>query len=98
MRLTLKRDTKKRITLEADTTTNPKAVYELRDSLNLPPHFITQLGIKVTFEPEGGKRGKTRTFNITYPNSCALNNDGVDLKIRNMLAASGIEPRLEDVA
>jgi len=98
MRLTLKRDTKKRITLEADTTTNPKAVYELRDSLNLPPHFITQLGIKVTFEPEGGKRGKTRTFNITYPNSCALNNDGFDLKIRNMLAASGIEPRLEDVA
>ncbi|MBG57471.1 MAG: hypothetical protein CMK46_04190 [Porticoccus sp.] len=98
MRLTLKRDNKKRITLEADTTNNPKAVYELRDSLNLPPHFITQLGIKVTFVPEGGKRAKTRTFNITYPNSCALNNDGLDLKIRNMLAASGIEPRLEDVA
>lgn len=98
MRLTLKRDTKKRITLEADTINNPKAVYELRDSLNLPPHFITQLGIKVTFEPEGGKRAKTRTFNITYPNSCALNNDGLDLKIRNMLAASGIEPRLEDMA
>lgn len=98
MRLTLKRDAKKRITLEADTTTNPKAVYELRDSLNLPPHFITQLGIKVTFVPEGGKRAKTRTFNITYPNSCALNNDGLDLKIRNMLAASGIEPRLEDTA
>lgn len=94
MRLTLKYDSKKRITLEADTKNNPKAIYDLRDSLKLPPHYITQLGVKVTFEPEGSRRAKTRTFNITYPNSCALNNDGLDLRIRKMLADSGIEPQL----
>ena len=93
MRLTLKHGAKRRITLEADTKTNPKAVYDLRDSLQLPAHHITQLGVKVTFGPVDGKRARTRTFNITYPNSCALNNDGLDLKIRNMLNDSGIEPR-----
>ncbi len=98
MRLTLKHGKNRRVTLEADTQHNPKAVYELRDSLNLPPHFITQLGVKVTFEAKEGRRAKTRIFNITYPNSCALNNDGLDLRIRNMLAASGIEPRLESAA
>lgn len=96
MRVTLKHGNKRRVTLEADTKGNPKAVYELRDSLNLPPHYITQLGIKVVFQPEGGRRSKTRTFNITYPNSCALNNDGLDLRIRKMLAASGLEPQLEE--
>ena len=94
MRLTLKNSKKERVTLEADAAKNPKAVYELRNELHLPPHFITQLGVKVTFEAEPGKRAKTRRFNITYPNSCALNHDGLDLKIRKMLAASGIEPRL----
>jgi hypothetical protein len=94
MRLSLKNSKKERITLEADTAKNSKAVYDLRDGLNLPPHFITQLAVKVTFEANAGKRAATRTFNITYPNSCALNHDGVDLKIRKMLAASGLEPRL----
>ena len=98
MRLTLKHGTKRRITLEADTRDNSKAVYSLRDTLKPPPHYITQLGVKVTFEPVGGKWAKTRTFNITYPNSCALNNDGLDLQIRKVLTDSGIEPRAENVS
>jgi hypothetical protein len=49
--------------------------------------------IKVTFESVGNARAKTRQFNITYPNSCALNHDGNDLKIRQMLASSGLEPQ-----
>ena len=61
--------------------------------MRLPLHHITQVGVKVTFDPVDGRRAKTRTFNITYPNSCALNNDGLDLQIRKMLADSGIEPR-----
>ena len=93
MRLTLQHGTKRRITLEADTKSDRKAVYDLRDSLQLPAHHITQLGVRVTFESVDGKRARMRTFNITYPNSCALNNDGLDLKIRNMLNDSGIEPR-----
>lgn len=98
MRLSLLHGGKRRITLEADTKANPKAVYELRDTLRPPPHFITQLSVRVTFEPVGDRRPRTRTFNITYPNSCALNNDGMDLKIRQMLIESGIEPREEGAA
>ncbi|MGZ4068376.1 MAG: hypothetical protein ACXVPE_16775 [Bacteroidia bacterium] len=93
LRLTLKHGSKRRITLEADTKNNPQAVYDLLEKLNPPAYFITQTRVKVTFEPANGKRARTRTFNITYPNSCALGYDGDDLKIRKMLEKSGIEPQ-----
>ncbi|TAN70352.1 MAG: hypothetical protein EPN17_05730 [Methylobacter sp.] len=93
LRLTLKHGSKRRITLEADTKNNPQAVYDLLEKLNPPAYFITQTRVKVTFEPGNGKRARTRTFNITYPNSCALGYDGDDLKIRKMLEKSGIEPQ-----
>ncbi len=93
LRLTLKQGSRRRIVLEADTSNKPKAVYDLLSELKLPAYYITQVGVKVTFEALAGKRAKTRTFNITYPNSCALNYDGNDLKIRKMLASSGIEPK-----
>lgn len=48
----------------------------------------------MTFDEVEGKRAKIRNFNISYPNSCALNHDGNDLVIRNMLAQSGIELQL----
>jgi len=93
LRLTLKHGSRRRIILEADTKHKPKAVYDLLGELTLPAYHITQVGVKVTFDALEGKRAKTRTFNITYPNSCALNYDGNDLKIREMLSASGIEPQ-----
>lgn len=93
LRLTLKHGSKRRILLEADTKNNPQAVYDLLEKLNPPAYFITQTRVKVTFEPVNGKRVRTRTFNITYPNSCALGYDGDDLKIRKMLEKSGIEPQ-----
>ena len=93
IRLTLKQGSKKRITLEADANTNSKAVYDLLNKLDLPPYYVTQTKLKVTFDPVGtSKRAKTRTFYITHPNSCALNHDGNDGVIRDMLAKSGIEP------
>ena len=94
MRLTLKHGSRRRITLEADTRNNPKAVYDLLNELNPPVYHITQRGLKVAFEATETKRAYTRNFNITYLNSCALNHDGNDLIIRNMLAQSGIEPQL----
>jgi len=94
LRLTLKHGAKRRVTLEADTKHNHKAVYDLLSELELPAYHITQVGVKVTFEALAGKRANTRSFNITYPNSCALNYDGNDLKIRKMLADSGIEPKV----
>lgn len=93
LRLTLKYGSKRRITLEADTKNNPLAVYDLLDELDPPDFFVTQTRVKVIFEPKIGRRAKTRTFNITYPNSCALGHDGDDLLIRQMLEKSGIEPR-----
>jgi len=96
LRLSLKHGVKRRIVLEADTKNNPQAVYELLDELNLPEHHITQISLKVMFEPTvDNPRGKTRRFNITHPNSCALNHSGNDAVIRDMLAQSGIEPALQ---
>jgi hypothetical protein len=93
LRLTLKHGSKRRITLEADTKNNSQAVYDLLAKLNPPAYYVTQTRIKVIFEPKIGERTKTKTFNITYPNSCALGHEGNDLKIRQMLAQSGIEPQ-----
>ena len=92
---------KERITLEADPTYNPDAVYELLDklhvqnpSMRLSSYNITQVGLKVFFSPAAGSlKGKTRSFEITYPNSCNLKQDGRDLIIRKMLADSGLESR-----
>ena len=80
------------IMLTANTTKNDKAVYDMLDELKVPAYSITQIGLKVTFFPEGGQPAKWRKFNITPPNSCALNYDGNDAVIREMLALSNIEP------
>ncbi|MBT3091534.1 MAG: hypothetical protein JAZ02_13455 [Candidatus Thiodiazotropha endolucinida] len=93
LRVTLKHDKKERITIEADAHKYADAVYSRLAKLNLPAFYVSQVTLKVTFEPVGNQRAKTRTVNITHPNSCALNYDGNDLKIRQMLASSGIEPK-----
>lgn len=92
LRLTLDEGKNRHITLTADTKKSDKAVYELLEELTLPAHRITQIGLKVTFFPEDGLSAKMRKFNITPPNSCALNYDGNDAVIREMLALSNIEP------
>ena len=92
LRVDLKDGNKERVTLEADTAKDSNAVHHLSDKLNLPPYNVSQVSLKVIFEPVGNRRPKTKSFNITYPNSCALHYDGMDLKIREMLAHSGLEP------
>jgi hypothetical protein len=96
LRITLDEDKgvkpNRHITLTADTKKNEKAVYDLLDELTLPAHSITQIGMKVTFFPKDGQRAERRKFNITPPGSCALNYDGNDAAIREMLALSNIEP------
>jgi hypothetical protein len=37
--------------------------------------------------------GHTVRHNIGYPNSCSLKYDDLDLRLREMLALSGIEPK-----
>lgn len=97
LRLSLINSKKQRVTVEADTSQNPKAVYDLIDELKLPNFHVTQAEIKVTFAPQVSVQGRTRSFKISYPNWCALRYEGRDLIIRKMLADSGIEPLAPEV-
>ena len=96
LRLTIN-GSKERITLEANSAKNPNAVYQLRDKLfkGIPASqlTITQVGIQVTFIPEDDKRASSKSFEISWPNSCTLKHDDKDAIIRKMLIDSGIEPK-----
>ncbi|MFZ4482057.1 MAG: hypothetical protein ACOYNZ_19440, partial [Rhodoferax sp.] len=97
LRLSARSKKGERIALEADTEKNPKAVYDLlakiSASLPLNDYSVTQVDLAVTMAPEGDKLGKVANVRITYPNSCSLKYDALDLKLRDMLSASGIEPK-----
>ncbi|MEW6671830.1 MAG: hypothetical protein AB1427_09000 [Thermodesulfobacteriota bacterium] len=84
-----------RITLEADTSQNRDAIYALLDqvkkSLPINMYNITLVELSVLIMVEADKPAKRKTVRITYPNSCSLKYDLLDLKLRDMLAASGIE-------
>ena len=86
-----------RITLEADATHNPDAVYELLAQVgkSLPLHLynVTQVELAASVTTDAGKPPKAVTIRITHPNSCSLKYDELDLKLRDMLHASGIEPK-----
>jgi hypothetical protein len=86
-----------RITLEANTSSKADAIYDLIEkvgkSIPLKLYNVTQveIGAKVTVEAKRPPRSEN--IRITYPNSCSLKYDDVDLRLREMLVASGIEPR-----
>ena len=86
-----------RITLEADTANNPKAVYDLLAQLGraVPLHLynVTQVELSASVMTEASKPPKKVTIRITHPNSCSLKYDERDLTLRDMLHASGIEPK-----
>ena len=86
-----------RITLEADTTQKPDAVYTLLDQISktlpMTMYNITQVELAVSVIVDADKPAKMVKFYISYPNSCSLKYDEVGLKLRDMLEASGIEPK-----
>jgi hypothetical protein len=86
-----------RITLEANTSENPDAVYALLDqvrkSLPLNMYNVTQVELAVSVVVDADKPTKLVTIRITHPNSCSLKYDELGLKLRDMLEASGIEPK-----
>jgi len=86
-----------RISLEADTSQDPQAVYALLDRIQaampLAQYSVTQVDLAVRMVVEADRSPKTVNIHITYPNSCSLKYDELDLKLRDMLSASGIEPR-----
>jgi hypothetical protein len=97
LRLSSKLKKGDRITLEADTSGNPLAVYDLLDKLGKPlPLYlynVTQVELAASVMVEADKPPKSVTIRITHPNSCSLKYDELDLKLRDMLEASGIEPK-----
>lgn len=86
-----------RITLEADAAENPDAVYDLLDQIGkaMPLHLynITQVELAASIVVDADKPAKAVTIRITHPNSCSLKYDETGLKLRDMLEASGIEPK-----
>lgn len=86
-----------RITLEADTSSNPAAIYDLLEKIGkstpLYLYNITQVEIAASVVVDADKPAKPVTIRITHPNSCSLKYDEHDLKLRDMLEASGIEPK-----
>jgi hypothetical protein len=86
-----------RITLEADPSQNPSAIYELlakvQKSLPLHMYNVTQVELVASVKVDINKPAKRVPIRITYPNSCSLKYDEIGLKLRDMLEASGIEPK-----
>lgn len=86
-----------RITVEADPDLGEEGIYdllaEMGRALPLEQYNVTQvdLAVAVTLDPE--KPPKTLTVSLTHPNFCSLKYDGVDIRLRQMLTASGIEPQ-----
>ena len=85
-----------RLTVEADSTHNANAVYDLLDqigkSVPLHQYNVTQVEL-VAYVSDGDKQPKKVSFRISHPNSCSLKYDELDLKLRDMLIESGIEPQ-----
>jgi hypothetical protein len=86
-----------RITLEADTSRDPDAVYALLDKIatavQLDAYNVTQVELAAQVIVDATKPAKAVRITITHPNSCSLKYDETDLKLREMLHASGIEPK-----
>jgi len=86
-----------RITLEADPSKDSDAVYDLLDqiggAITLNMYNLTQVELSASVVMDSNKPAKQITFRVTHPNSCSLKYDELGLKLRNMLALSGIEPK-----
>jgi hypothetical protein len=86
-----------RITLEADASRNSDAIYDLLDQIGsavpLNMYNLTQVELSASVVVDANKPAKRIAIRITHPNSCSLKYDEVGLKLRDMLEASGIEPK-----
>ena len=86
-----------KITLEANPAGNRQAIYELLaqvgKAIALDQYNVTQVELSATVWVGEGRPTKTVNFTVTHPNSCSLRYDELDEGLRDMLTASGIEPR-----
>jgi hypothetical protein len=97
LRLSSKVKAGDRITVEANSDKNPNAVYALLarigQSVPLDLYNITMVEMTASVVLKAGSKAKKIPIRITHPNSCSLKYDELGDKLREMLGASGIEPR-----
>ncbi|MCP5346550.1 MAG: hypothetical protein H7A04_06765 [Pseudomonadales bacterium] len=97
LRLSSRYNKGERITLETNTSNDSDAIYDLLDkigkSIPLSLYNVTQVEIAASVVRNADKPPKNILFRITYPNSCSLKYDELGMKLRDMLEASGIEPK-----
>lgn len=97
LRLSSRIKTGDRITLEANASRSSDAIYDLLDqiggSIRLNLYNVTQVELAAGILMKPDKPLKSVTIRITHPNSCSLKYDEVGLRLRDMLEASGIEPK-----
>lgn len=88
-----------RITLEADSNDDPRAIYALYESIStaapLHQYNVTHVELAVSVQTDAQKPAKTLTFRISHPNSCSLKREGIDATLRDMLKLSRIELKTE---
>jgi hypothetical protein len=86
-----------RVTVEADPSQDEGGVYALLDRIGksepLDLYDVTQVELAASVVVDTDEPSKTVTIRIAHPNSCSLRYDEVDLKLRDMLVASGVEPK-----
>jgi hypothetical protein len=86
-----------RVTVEADTGKSTHALYDLLDEVGkaIPLNFynVTRVEIAATIKLSFDRPAKKVAFCITYPNSCSLKYEDLDLRLREMLISSRIEPK-----
>ncbi len=96
----------KKIVLEADSSENANAVYDLLGQViqmqgatdcqvckKIPIALIniTHVSLQVEFVPDGKRGRNSKSFSLSYPNSCTLKHDERDLLLREMLVKWGFE-------
>ena len=84
-----------RITVEADASENPEAVYDLLEQVAPAMPFnlyrVSEVELAAWIATDAEKPATKVPIRIAHPNSCSLKYDERDLKLRAMLEASGIE-------
>lgn len=97
LRLSSRFNKGERITLEADPVKDPNGIHNVLEkigkSISLHSYRVTQAELVAWVAVDADKPAKAFPIRITYPNSCSLKYDELDLKLRDMLEASGIEPK-----
>lgn len=86
-----------RITLEASPKHKPKAVYDLIDAvsekLKKGAYAVDQVDLTASLQLDADKPPRSMSFKLSLPNHCSLKYDRASDMVRDVLEASGIEPK-----